>query len=93
MNSGVIGRYDEPGRYEIRIEGRLGPAWSSWLDGMAITSHSDGTTVVAGHVADQAALHGLLARLRDLGLPLISVARIEDDSGGTRPNTHNPTGD
>jgi len=63
----------EPGWYEIRLQGRLDGRWASWFDGMSVDAGPDGTTVLRGPVADQAALHGLLGRLRDLGLPLISV--------------------
>jgi hypothetical protein len=70
---------DEAGRYEIRLQGRLDPRWSTWFDGLELTPGTDGTTVIHGPVADQAALHGLLARLRDIGLPLISVARLAQE--------------
>ena len=63
-------------RYEIRVEGVLDEQWSAWFDGMQITSEPDGVTVIVGPVTDQAALHGLLAKVRDLGLPLISVRRV-----------------
>jgi hypothetical protein len=63
-------------RYEIRVEGILDECWSGWFDGMQVTSHPDGVTTIAGPVTDQAALHGLLAKVRDLGLPLISVRRV-----------------
>ena len=63
----------EPGWYEIRLQGRLDERWASWFDGMSIEPGPDGTTVLRGPVVDQAALHGLLARLRDLGLPLVSI--------------------
>lgn len=62
-----------PDRYEIRFKGHLAARWAAWFDGMTLTTSSDGTTVLDGPVADQAALHGLLTKLRDLGLPLISV--------------------
>jgi hypothetical protein len=62
--------------YEIRVQGRLDDRWSAWLDGLDL-SHAGGTTVLRGLVADQAALHGLLQKLRDIGLPLLSVARTE----------------
>jgi hypothetical protein len=65
--------------YEIRLQGRLDPRWAAWLDGMTVSTHADGTTVIHGQVADQAALHGLLQRLRDLGLPLLSVDRAGTD--------------
>lgn len=63
--------------YEIRLQGRLDPRWTVWFDGMTVSAHADGTTVIRGPVADQAALHGLLQRLRDLGLPLLSVDRAD----------------
>lgn len=64
-------------RYEIRLAGRLDPRWTAWFDGMSLTHDSDGSTTLRGHVADQAALHGVLGKVRDLGLPLISVTRVE----------------
>ncbi|MGY4769167.1 hypothetical protein ACXC9Q_19810 [Kribbella sp. CWNU-51] len=67
--------------YEIRLQGRLDPRWATWFEGMTLTDHTDGTTVIHGLVADQAALHGLLQRLRDLGLPLLSVDRQTQHSG------------
>ena len=63
-------------RYEIRVEGILDECWSGWFDGMQVTSQTDSVTVIAGPVTDQAALHGLLAKVRDLGRPLISVRRV-----------------
>jgi hypothetical protein len=79
VDAAAIGRPDEAGRYEIRLQGRLDPRWSTWFDGLELTPGADGTTVIHGPVADQAALHGLLARLRDIGLPLISVAQIAEE--------------
>ena len=73
MSELPTGRYDRPGRYEIRLKGRLDARWAAWFDGLTVTHDSDGTTVIGGPVADQAALHGLLQKTRDLGLPLISV--------------------
>ena len=64
-----------PARYAIRVQGRLDPRWADWFDGFALTAGDDGTTVLAGPAVDQAALHGLLQALRDLGLPLLSVER------------------
>lgn len=64
-------------QYEIRVDGHLGTRWAAWFDGLAITSESDGTTVLRGSVVDQAALHGLLQKLRDVGIPLISLAPVE----------------
>ncbi|NTU81830.1 MAG: hypothetical protein HGA45_21050 [Chloroflexales bacterium] len=60
--------------YEIRIEGHLGPEWAGWFEELTITRAPDGTTLLAGMVADQAALHGHLARIRDLAMPLLTVA-------------------
>jgi hypothetical protein len=65
--------------YEIRVEGILDARWSAWFDGLRISSDARGETTIAGPVRDQAALHGLLAKVRDLGLPLIAVRRIGPD--------------
>lgn len=65
-------------QYEIVVDGHLSPRWASWFDGFAITNDADGTTVLRGFVVDQAALHGLLQRLRDIGIPLISLLPVED---------------
>jgi hypothetical protein len=65
------------GRYEIRLKGQLDARWAVWFDGLSLTHEGDGTTVIHGRVVDQAALHGLLQQVRDLGLPLISVLRVE----------------
>jgi hypothetical protein len=62
-------------RYEIRVVGRLSPRWATWFDGLTLTDEADGTTRISGPVADQAALHGLLHKLRDLGLTLLSLTR------------------
>ena len=66
---------DEGGSYEIQIKGHLNARWADWFDGLTLTHESDGTTVLSGSVVDQAALHGLLGKVRDLGLPLIAVQR------------------
>jgi hypothetical protein len=63
--------------YEFRVKGHLAPCWSEWLDGLAIANLDKGDALLTGPVVDQAALHGLLARIRDLNLPLISVNRVE----------------
>ena len=68
-----------PGRYEIRLKGHLDSRWSAWFDGLSLTNSSDGTTIICGPVADQAALHGLLQKVRDLGLPLVSITQTEPD--------------
>ena len=67
---------DEGGSYEIRLKGRLDARWAAWFDGLSLTHEGAGTTVIQGPVADQAALHGLLSKVRDLGLPLVSVTRV-----------------
>ena len=64
-------------QYEIRLQGHLDSRWAAWFDGLSLTHESDGTTVIQGSVVDQAALHGLLAKVRDLGLPLIAVVQID----------------
>ena len=74
-----ISTADGAGRYEIRLKGHLDTRWAAWFDGLTLTTCSDGTTTIHGPVVDQSALHGLLQRVRDLGLPLISVTRVEPD--------------
>jgi len=63
--------------YEIRVQGELAPRWSCWFAGLTVAT-SDGETVIVGPVDDQAALHGVLARIRDLGLPLLGLRVIDD---------------
>ena len=62
--------------YQIRITGQLGPQWTDWFEGLAITLEANGETLLTGRVVDQAALHGVLKKVRDLGLPLVSVTRV-----------------
>jgi len=68
-----------PRVYQIRIKGHLGQAWADWFEGMSITLEENGATRLTGPVADQAALHGLLRKIRDVGMPLLSVNCIEQD--------------
>ena len=68
--------HHEPGLYEIRIVGHLDTRWADWFEGLSFTHESDGTTILYGPVVDQAALHGLLRKVRDLGMPLISAIRV-----------------
>ena len=63
--------------YEIHLKGHLDARWVKWFDGLAITLDENGNTLLSGPVADQAALHGLLKKVRDLGLPLVSVSPVE----------------
>jgi hypothetical protein len=68
---------DRPMVYQIRIKGHLGPRWADWFGGMTITLEQGGETLLTCPVEDQAALHGLLRKVRDLGMPLISAIRVE----------------
>ena len=70
-------RSSDPSRYEIRLGGHLEPRWADWFDGMTLAHADDGTTVLTGPALDQAALHGVLGKVRDLGLPLLMVARLD----------------
>ena len=65
--------HDESGIYEIRLKGHLDNRWADWFEGLTITLEEDGNTLLTGPVVDQAALHGLLKKVRDLGMPLVSV--------------------
>ena len=79
MSEKSTGEHHSPGRYEIRLKGHLGARWAAWFDGLSLSRNSDGTTTIQGFVADQAALHGLLQKVRDIGVPLISVAQVHPD--------------
>ena len=69
--------------YQIRLKGHLGSQWSDWFDGLTITLEEDGDTLLTGPVVDQAALYGLLKKIRDLGLPLLSVNPVEPGPSAT----------
>ncbi len=73
----MANQLDRPMVYQIRIEGHLGPRWTDWFGDVSITLEDNGDTLLTGPVVDQAALHGLLRKVRDLGMPLISAIRIE----------------
>jgi hypothetical protein len=73
-------------RYEICVTGRLGSRWEGWFDGMTLTASDDGTTVIRGPVVDQAALHGLLQTLRDLGITLLSLVPLPADAAVAPPD-------
>lgn len=72
--------FDERAVYQIRVKGTLDLKWSDWFDGFTIAPQPNDETLLTGPVADQGALHGLLAKIADLGMPLLSVKRVEDDS-------------
>jgi hypothetical protein len=90
VNGTTTGQLPAGRWYEIRLEGRLDARWSVWFDGLTLTAGPDGTTTLRGPVVDQAALHGLLQRLRDLGLPLLAVTQLEPDDPPTQPNPEDP---
>ncbi len=81
-----MGHRTDAARYEIRVTGHLDARWITWFDGLRVSRENDGTTVIAGEVADQAALHGLLQRVRNLGLPLVAVTRVGPPRA-SRPRT------
>lgn len=71
--------------YELSVEGRIGPSWEAYFDGLTVSVRDDGTSVISGPVVDQAALHGLLHKLRDIGMPLLSLTRT---TGANAEPTH-----
>jgi len=75
---------NQPDIYQIRLQGRLDPQWAAWFDGLTITVTANGDTLLTGPVVDQAALHGLLKKVRDLGMPLLAVNRVQPDQDDTR---------
>jgi hypothetical protein len=78
--SGKLNPKTDPGEpmiYQIRLQGHLGSQWTDWFGGLTITLEDNGETLLTGLVVDQAALHGLLRKVRDLGMPLLSVNRVE----------------
>lgn len=81
--------------YRIRVRGRLSHRWADWFDGLTITACQNGTTTLVGPVGDQAALHGLLAMIRDLGLPILSINLLEPESFDIEgePKNSNPLPD
>jgi hypothetical protein len=74
----------QPMVYQVRIKGHLGRQWTDWFGGLTITLEDNGDTLLTGPVVDQAALHGLLRRVRDLGMPLLSVTRVEPGQADAR---------
>jgi hypothetical protein len=71
--------------YEIRLKGHLDSQWTEWFGGLTITLEEDGTTLLTGPIIDQAALHGLLKKVRDLGMPLVSISPVEPGPSTTSP--------
>ncbi|MGZ4692165.1 MAG: hypothetical protein ACXWCM_01120 [Acidimicrobiales bacterium] len=72
-------------QYEIRVRGHLESRWTAWFDGLNLTTADEGVTVIRGPVVDQAALHGLLQKLRDIGIPLVSVTQLPPDAPSDLP--------
>jgi hypothetical protein len=92
----LTGDQYEVGLYEIRLKGHLDEKWATWFDGLTITREDNSETLLRGSVVDQAALHGVLRQVRDLGLPLLSVIQVErkpangpDGNTGTDHNRSN----
>jgi len=85
LSNKIISKTDpsQPTIYRIRIKGQLDSQWTEWFEGLTITLEDNGDTLLTGPVIDQAALHGLLKKVRDLGLPLISVCTVEPRAEGT----------
>jgi len=86
MSGRMDADHHEAGRYEIRLKGHLDDRWAAWFDGLSLSRESDGSTILQGPIPDQAALHGLLQRVRDTGLSLVSVIRLEPDQTGLPTN-------
>ncbi|MCZ8517803.1 hypothetical protein O9H85_37080 [Paenibacillus filicis] len=90
---GTTKDHHEPELYEFRLKGHLDARWNYWFDGLSLTHERDGTTVLIVQVADQPALHGLFRKVRDLGLPLVSVIQIDpkqaNGQGGYASTDHN----
>lgn len=76
----------EPALYRIRVKGTLDSSWSQWFDGMTVEAIPGGETMLTGHVRDQTALHGLLGKIRDMGLPLLSVEKLNGTDDGAEEN-------
>lgn len=86
----TAGGWQEAGEYEIRLSGRLDQRWATRFDGLTLVREDDGTTVLRGSFVDQSALHGLLQQVRDLAVPLISVARVAPTPPDAPPSPTDP---
>ena len=82
---------NEPSSYQIRLKGHLGPQWAEYFDDFTLTNSENGEALLTGMITDQAALHGVLARIRDLGLPLLSVNRLAFDDTDSEPGSQEET--
>ena len=80
---------NEPAAYQIRLRGQLGNGWAEWFGSLSVTPDADGNTLLISPAIDQAALHGLLKKVRDLGLPLISINPIEPDQAAVTAASYN----
>jgi hypothetical protein len=78
-------------RYNIRVKGHLDPSWSAWFDDLTITNEANGEAVLAGPIVDQAALHGVLIKVRDLGLTLLGVSLVAADGAEADLQASNPS--
>lgn len=76
-------------QYALRVKGRVAARWSAWFDGLTLTDEDDGITVISGPVVDQAALHGLLQKLRDIGIPLVSLTQLSTNAPTHQTNEGN----
>jgi hypothetical protein len=85
MRSSAAEHEPHKGFYRIVLDGHLAPRWASWFDGMTLTANADNNSVLEGPVVDQSALHGVLNKLRDIGLPLISVTALHKDPPAASP--------
>ena len=83
---------DRPKIFQIRIQGHLGRQWAGWFDGLTIALEEDGNTLLSGPVADQSALHGILKKIRDLGMPLLSINSV-DPNQSTKADSDEVKGD
>ena len=92
MHDPTHGPAHQAGHYIIRVRGHLDHRWATRFDGMALAHRDDGTSVIEGPIPDQAALHGLLRTVRDLGLPLVSLTQL-DPRPGTRPGSDTAPGE
>jgi hypothetical protein len=85
-NSGPEAYINKPVSYQIRVKGLLGDQWSAWFEGLAIKQEEDGNTTLTGPIVDDAALHGYLKKVRDLGMSLLSVNRVEISQAEAKEN-------